>query len=137
MQTIQKANFILETLEKNKYQAYLVGGCVRDLLLSKKPLDYDITTNARPDDVEKLFEKTVPTGKEFGTVTVILDHIGYETTTYRLETEYTDGRRPKAIQFADDLLEDLSRRDFTINALVMDAQGDVFDYFKGKRRSRR
>jgi len=132
MQTIQKANLILETLEKNKYQAYLVGGCVRDLLLSKKPLDYDITTNARPDDVETLFEKTVPTGKEFGTVTVILDHIGYETTTYRLETEYTDGRRPKAIQFADDLLEDLSRRDFTINALVMDAQGDVFDYFKGK-----
>jgi len=131
MQSYENALSILNILEVNGYESFLVGGCVRDMLLSKKPLDYDITTNALPEVIEALFDKTVPTGKNFGTITVIIDHVGYETTTYRLETEYTDGRRPKSISYATQLVDDLSRRDFTINAIAMDLNGKTYDYFVG------
>lgn len=132
MQSYENALSILKVLDQNKYESFLVGGCVRDMLLSKKPLDYDITTNALPEVIEALFDRTVPTGKDFGTITVIIDHVGYETTTYRLETEYTDGRRPKSISYATQLVDDLSRRDFTINAIAMDLNGNTYDYFGGK-----
>lgn len=131
MQSYENALSILKVLDKNKYEAFLVGGCVRDKLLSKTPLDYDITTNAVPNEIENLFPRTVPTGKDFGTITIIINHVGYETTTYRLETEYTDGRRPKSISYATNLIDDLSRRDFTINAIAMDLNGNTYDYFNG------
>jgi len=123
---------IMQTLLSNYYDAYLVGGAVRDMLLGKEPHDYDLATDATPDEVESLFDKTIPTGKEYGTITVMVDGEGFEITTYRLESDY-DGRRPKAVKFAKTLKEDLSRRDFTINSLAMDIYGNIVDYFDGQR----
>ena len=122
---------ILEKLNNNGYDGYIVGGAVRDSLLGRKPKDWDITTNALPKVVESLFEYTIPTGKEYGTITVMLHREPYEITTYRLESDY-DGRRPKAVKFAETLKEDLSRRDFTINAMAMSLDGEITDYFNGK-----
>ena len=121
---------IMQALLNNNYEAYMVGGCVRDMLLHREPKDYDLTTNAHPDVVESLFEKTIPTGKEYGTITVMMDGEGYEITTYRLECDY-DGRRPKAVKFAKTLEEDLSRRDFTINAMACDIDGNIVDPYNG------
>ncbi|CAH0417771.1 CCA tRNA nucleotidyltransferase [Periweissella ghanensis] len=122
---------ILETITNAGFEAYFVGGSVRDMLLGKAIHDVDIATSAYPSEIKALFNKTVDTGIEHGTV-MILDHgNGYETTTFRTETGYTDFRRPDSVSFVRDLAEDLKRRDFTINALAMRANGEIVDLFNG------
>lgn len=122
---------ILRTLNDKGYQAYFVGGCVRDFLMHKAPKDIDICTNALPEQVMACFEKTIPTGIDYGTVTVIQEGESYEVTTFRAESDY-DGRRPKVVSFSKDLREDLSRRDFTINAMAMTLEGEIMDPFGGQ-----
>lgn len=131
MQNISDAKSIIKKLKDNAYEAYLVGGCVRDYLQGMSPKDFDITTSARPESVESIFHKTIPTGKEYGTISVIVNSEAYEVTSYRLESEYTDNRRPKAVRFSDNLIDDLMRRDFTINAIAMDTEDNIIDYFGG------
>lgn len=122
---------ILATIEAGGYEAYFVGGSVRDTLLGKPIHDVDIATSAYPDEVKALFDRTVDTGIEHGTV-MILDHgQGYETTTFRTESTYTDYRRPDEVTFVRSLEEDLKRRDFTVNALAMKADGTIIDLFYG------
>ncbi|MCW0952973.1 CCA tRNA nucleotidyltransferase [Weissella ceti] len=122
---------ILATIEAGGYEAYFVGGSVRDTLLGKPIHDVDIATSAYPDEVKALFDRTVDTGIEHGTV-MILDHgQGYETTTFRTESTYTDYRRPDEVTFVRSLEEDLKRRDFTVNALAMKADGTIIDLFDG------
>ncbi len=123
---------ILHKLLLKGFQAYFVGGCVRDTLLGREPKDIDIATDALPDQVEALFEKTIPTGKDYGTITVMEDGEAFEVTTFRLESDY-DGRRPKTVAFAKELKDDLQRRDFTINAMAMNLEGHVIDYFDGAK----
>lgn len=127
----ENGRFILKTLNVASFEAYFVGGYVRDYLLGNPGNDIDITTNARPDALANLFEKVIPTGRAFGTMTVLVDSIPYEVTTYRKETIYDNHRHPKEIRFADTLIEDLKRRDFTINQLTMDYDGHVEDHFNG------
>lgn len=127
----QAAKPILETIEAAGYEAYFVGGCVRDTILGKPLHDVDIATSAFPAEVKQLFKRTVDTGIEHGTV-MILDHgNGYETTTFRTESGYQDFRRPDQVTFVRSLQDDLKRRDFTINALAMTANGKVIDLFDG------
>lgn len=122
---------IIETIEDAGYEAYFVGGSVRDTLLGLPIHDVDIATSAYPQEIKGLFNRTVDTGIEHGTV-MILDHgNGYETTTFRTESGYQDYRRPDAVTFVRSLHEDLKRRDFTINALAMTIDGQVIDYFDG------
>ncbi len=121
----------LNTLKSNGFDAYFVGGCVRDALLGRKFDDVDITTNALPDDIITIFDHTVPTGIKHGTVTVIIDGKCIEVTTYRTEAGYTDSRHPDSVRFVSDLSEDLSRRDFTINALAFDPSSGLVDIFDG------
>jgi len=111
---------IIKTLHEGGYQAFLVGGCVRDSLLNLPVVEWDITTAARPEVVSRLFPKVVPTGIEYGTVTVLLDGQTFEVTTFRADENYVDGRHPSNVVFTDDIHQDLSRRDFTINALAYD-----------------
>lgn len=132
MQNIKDAKSIIKKLNINGYEAYLVGGCVRDYLLNKTPNDFDIATSALPYEVEDVFVHTIPTGKAYGTISVKAGSEYYEVTTYRLESEYTDSRRPETIRFSTDLKEDLMRRDFTINALAMDLSGNIIDYYGGR-----
>ncbi|MFW6298750.1 MAG: CCA tRNA nucleotidyltransferase [Bacillota bacterium] len=127
----ENGRFILKTLNDASFEAYFVGGYVRDYLLNNPGNDIDITTNARPDDIAEYFQKVIPTGKAFGTMTVLIGNIPYEVTTYRKETVYDNHRHPKEIRFADTLIEDLKRRDFTINQLTMDKDGNVDDHFDG------
>ena len=114
------------------FEAYPVGGCVRDLLLGRVPGDWDVTTNALPEQVINLFERVVPTGVKHGTVTVILENETVEVTTFRGETGYSDGRHPDAVRFDAALEEDLARRDFTINAMALASDGSVIDRFGGQ-----
>ena len=123
---------VMERLEKAGFQAYLVGGSVRDMLLGRMPKDYDIATDATPDQVKPLFPKVIPTGEKYGTVTV-LNEIPIEVTTFRRDGRYLDGRRPESVDFSDSLEEDVQRRDFTINALAMTREGRVIDYVDGLR----
>lgn len=123
--------FIISTFYNNNYEAFIVGGCVRDCLLGKIPNDYDITTSATPDIIEKLFIKTIPTGIEHGTVTVVLENENFEVTTYRTEGNYLNNRRPGYVSFVSNIKEDLSRRDFTINALAYNNKEGLIDYFNG------
>lgn len=109
----------------------MVGGCVRDSLLGLKPKDFDITTSALPEITENLFTKTIPTGIKHGTVTVVIDKENFEVTTYRTEGNYIDNRRPEKVEFVKDLKEDLSRRDFTINAFAYNDKEGLIDYFNG------
>lgn len=127
----KNVQFILDTLMNHGYEAYVVGGCVRDAILGKKPSDWDITTSAKPTDIKKIFYKTIDTGIEHGTVTVMLDHIGYEVTTYRIDGEYKDGRHPTSVEFTGNLIEDLKRRDFTINAMAYNHIHGIVDAFDG------
>lgn len=115
------------------YEAYPVGGCVRDLLLGRTPGDWDVTTSARPEEVMDLFEHTVPTGIKHGTVTVLTGDGGVEVTTFRTESGYADGRHPDAVTFGGDLEGDLSRRDFTVNAMALGPDGAVIDPFGGQK----
>ena len=114
-------------------EAYPVGGCVRDLLLGRAPGDWDVTTSAQPEEVMALFDRTVPTGIKHGTVTVLTEDGGVEVTTFRAESGYADGRHPDAVTFGGDLAGDLSRRDFTINAMALGPDGAVIDPFGGRR----
>lgn len=122
---------IIHKLEQAGYKAYFVGGCVRDIFLNKKPDDIDIATSAKPDEIENIFDKTIPTGKKFGTITVVMDNKAYEVTTFRTDGKYNDCRRPDEVTFTSDIQEDLSRRDFTINAMAIDKEGNVIDPFGG------
>lgn len=122
---------IIEIIEKAGYEAYAVGGCVRDSLLLRNPNDWDITTSAKPEKVKELFKKTIDTGIEHGTVTVMMHHVGYEVTTYRIDGEYEDARHPKNVTFTSNLIEDLKRRDFTINAMAYNDRSGIVDVFDG------
>lgn len=126
-----KVKFIIDTFYENNYEAFMVGGCIRDSLLSKEPKDYDIATSALPNITESLFEKTIPTGIKHGTITVLLDKEPFEVTTYRIEGEYKDNRRPDEISFVTNIKDDLSRRDFTINAFAYNSKEGLKDYFNG------
>lgn len=126
-----KVNYIINNLENNGYEAYAVGGCVRDTVLNRIPHDWDVTTSALPVAVKKIFKKTVDTGIIHGTVTVIIDKEGYEVTTYRIDGEYEDGRHPKLVEFTRNIIEDLKRRDFTINAMAYNDRGGFVDEFGG------
>lgn len=123
--------WILNTLRAHGYEAFAVGGCVRDTMLGRTPGDWDITTSARPEQVKAVFRHTVDTGLQHGTVTVLKDHTGYEVTTYRIDGEYEDGRHPKSVEFTAELREDLRRRDFTINAMAYSHETGVVDLFGG------
>lgn len=122
---------IIEIIEKAGYEAYAVGGCVRDSLLMRNPNDWDITTSAKPEKVKELFKKTIDTGIEHGTVTIMMHHVGYEVTTYRIDGEYEDARHPKNVTFTSNLIEDLKRRDFTINAMAYNDRSGIVDAFDG------
>ncbi|MFC4768961.1 CCA tRNA nucleotidyltransferase [Effusibacillus consociatus] len=123
---------VLYQLEQAGFQAYLVGGCVRDMLLGNSPDDYDVATNALPSEVQELFPRTVPTGIRHGTVTVLMGDERIEVTTFRTEGEYADSRRPASVKYVSTLEVDLSRRDFTINAMAMDRHGRIIDPFEGR-----
>lgn len=131
MQLPEQVKFIISELNKNGYEGYIVGGCVRDYLMGIPPHDYDITTSALPEEVKAIFPHTVDTGIEHGTVTVIIDKIGYELTTYRIDGEYKDNRHPEQVIFTDKLAGDLSRRDFTVNAIAYNDQRGYVDMFGG------
>ena len=125
------AKLILDTIHKAGFEAYIVGGCVRDAVLGKEPSDWDITTNALPGDVKKLFRRTIDTGIEHGTVTVMFGKEGYEVTTYRIDGKYEDSRHPSEVTFTRDLVEDMRRRDFTINAMAYNDEEGLVDHFGG------
>lgn len=129
----QEALVIINRLEVAGYEAYVVGGCVRDLLMGREPNDWDITTSAKPEEVKEVFEKTYDTGIEHGTVTVILDTEHYEVTTYRIEGEYKDFRRPDHVRFVEDIALDLSRRDFTMNAIAYHPDRGFVDPYNGMK----
>ncbi|NFS08040.1 HD domain-containing protein [Clostridium botulinum] len=127
--------YIINTLQENGYEAYIVGGAVRDSLLERKVNDWDITTSANPQEVVNIFEnlgyKIIPTGLKHGTVTILISSIGYEVTTFRVDGEYEDNRHPKEVKFTSNLREDLKRRDLTINAMAYNDRIGLVDYFHG------
>lgn len=127
----EKVKLIIKTLQENGFEAYAVGGCVRDALLGRTPHDWDVTTSALPQEVKKLFRRTVDTGILHGTVTVLLDKEGFEVTTYRVDGAYEDARHPKEVSFTASLAEDLKRRDFTINAMAYNDTDGLVDLFDG------
>ena len=131
IQLPEKVNTIIQTLQEHGYEAYAVGGCVRDSLLGREPGDWDITTSASPDETKKLFARTVDTGIEHGTVTVLLGKEGFEVTTYRIDGKYEDSRHPTEVIFTRNLREDLLRRDFTINARAYNDTEGIVDIFGG------
>ena len=126
-----KAQYIIDTITAAGYEAYVVGGCVRDSVLGREPQDWDITTSAKPEQVKELFSRTVDTGLKHGTVTVILERESFEVTTYRIDGEYEDSRHPKEVRFTPDLEEDLKRRDFTVNAMAYNDDRGLVDIFGG------
>lgn len=137
----KNVKYIIDTLSKGGFEAFAVGGCVRDTLLGRTPGDWDITTNAKPGDMKGLFRHTVDTGIEHGTVTVLIypDNTRgvspdtYEVTTYRIDGNYSDGRHPDSVAFTDDLREDLRRRDFTINAMAYNDTVGIADLYEGQK----
>ena len=114
----EQSKWIIEQLENYGHKAFFVGGSVRDFLMNKAISDVDITTSALPDEVESIFDKTLPIGKEHGTIMVISNEQQFEVTTFRKDGDYVDHRRPTSVQFVTDLYEDVARRDFTMNALA-------------------
>lgn len=129
----RKVVLIIKNLQRHGYNAYAVGGCVRDSILNRKPEDWDITTSAKPEQVKRIFRRTVDTGIEHGTVTVLIGKDGFEVTTYRVDGLYEDGRHPKEVTFTSRLEEDLKRRDFTINAMAYNDDERLVDAFGGMR----
>jgi len=127
----KKVGFIIDTLTQAGYEAYAVGGCIRDSMMGRIPKDWDITTSAKPPEVKAVFPKTINTGEKHGTVTVMVGREGFEVTTYRIDGEYEDSRHPKEVTFTPDLLEDLKRRDFTINAMAYNETAGLVDAFDG------
>ena len=126
----EKVKYVLQTISDAGFEAYVVGGCVRDSFLGREPGDWDITTSAKPEEVKALFRRTIDTGIQHGTVTVMLDKEGFEVTTYRIDGKYEDGRHPKEVTFTPNLEEDLKRRDFTINAMAYNEQEGLVDLFE-------
>jgi len=124
---------ILEKFNEAGYEAYFVGGCVRDYLLNDDFSDIDITTNALPDEVKQIFRKSIDTGIQHGTVTILINGDSFEVTTFRTEDDYIDHRTPEKVEFVSDLKEDLDRRDFTINAMALDSKGKLYDYHCGEK----
>lgn len=131
IQIPEKVNKIIHTLQEHGYEAYAVGGCVRDSFLGREPMDWDITTSAMPEETKALFPHTFDTGIEHGTITVLLDHEGFEVTTYRVDGKYEDSRHPTEVTFVRNLEEDLLRRDFTINAMAYNEKDGLVDLFGG------
>ena len=129
----EEVKVILHTLQGAGCEAYAVGGCIRDSLLGRTPDDWDITTSARPEETKALFGKTIDTGIQHGTVTVMRHGRGYEVTTYRVDGEYEDGRHPKEVTFTASLEEDLKRRDFTVNAMAYNEEDGLVDLFGGRQ----
>ena len=123
--------WIIGKIREHGFEAFAVGGCVRDTLLGREPGDWDITTSAKPEEVKGIFGKTVDTGLQHGTVTIIKNRNGYEVTTYRIDGEYHDGRHPESVEFTSNLKEDLKRRDFTINAMAYSHETEIVDEFGG------
>lgn len=128
-----KVKYIIDTLNNNGFEGYVVGGCVRDSIIKKQPNDWDITTSALPEEMKALFEKTIDTGIQHGTVTIMLDNEPFEVTTYRIDGEYEDCRRPKEVFFTKDIVKDLERRDFTINAMAYHPNEGLLDPFGGEK----
>ncbi len=126
-----KVKNIIETIQAAGYEAYAVGGCVRDSILGREPDDWDITTSANPLQIKNLFRRTIDTGIQHGTVTVMLGEEGFEVTTYRIDGDYVDGRHPREVTFTANLTDDLKRRDFTINAMAYNDQDGLIDVFCG------
>ncbi len=133
IQLPEKVKFIIDTITEAGYEAYAVGGCIRDSILGREPNDWDITTSAQPEQVKALFHRTIDTGLVHGTVTVMLDKEGFEVTTYRIDGEYEDSRHPKEVTFTSNLVEDLKRRDFTINAFAYNDETGLVDAFDGMK----
>lgn len=129
----RKVIMIINNLQLHGYEAFAVGGCVRDSILCRKPEDWDITTSARPEEIKRLFRRTVDTGIEHGTVTVMIGREGFEVTTYRVDGLYEDSRHPKDVTFTTSLEEDLRRRDFTINAMAYNDEVRLVDVFGGMK----
>lgn len=125
---------IISKMESNGFQCYTVGGCVRDMILGLTPKDYDLTTNAKPDEIISIFKdyKIIDAGIKHGTVAVIIDNEVYEITTYRIDGDYEEYRHPKNVEFTTSLKEDLARRDFTVNAMAYNPSEGVIDYFNGQ-----
>lgn len=128
----EDVTFLLRTLTQNGYEAYIVGGCVRDSILGRQPQDWDITTSALPEETKSLFPHTFDTGIQHGTITVVRNKVNYEITTYRVDGEYHDGRHPDSVRFTPNLREDLLRRDFTMNAIAYHPEEGFQDPFSGR-----
>ena len=122
-----EVEYVLTKLEKKGFEAFVVGGCVRDSLIGRKPSDWDVTTNALPAEIKTLFDKTIDTGIKHGTITILIGKMAIEATTYRVDGNYEDNRRPSEVRFSNSLIEDLSRRDFTINAIAYNPGKGLFD----------
>lgn len=127
----KKVTYIIAEIEKAGFEAFAVGGCVRDTILDREPDDWDITTSAKPEEIKRIFPITIDTGIAHGTVTVLIEKEGFEVTTYRIDGEYEDSRHPKEVQFTSSLVEDLKRRDFTINAMAYNEKTGIVDEFGG------
>ncbi len=127
----RKVEDIIDRIQAAGHEAYVVGGCVRDSVLGKEPDDWDITTSAKPEEIKKLFDRTIDTGIQHGTVTVMLGKEGFEVTTYRIDGKYEDSRHPKDVTFTINLKEDLRRRDFTINAMAYNPKDGLIDLYEG------
>ena len=132
MKDLDNAIEVLKILNNNNYDAFIVGGFVRDYLLNIKSNDIDLTGSAKPEEVSKLF-KTIPTGIKFGTVLIIFNDSKFEHTTFRFDGKYNDSRHPSDINFSNNVIDDIKRRDFTINALLMDSNKNIIDYIDGKK----
>lgn len=129
--TPKDVKYIIDKFYENNNKAFMVGGCVRDIILKTIPKDYDITTSALPDETISLFKKTIPTGLQHGTITVLINKESYEVTTFRTDGDYKDNRRPDSVLFVSNIVEDLSRRDFTINSLAYNHYEGLIDCFNG------
>ncbi len=132
MNLTEDVHYILNTLNNSGFESFVVGGCVRDYLMGNTPKDFDITTSAKPDHIKNLFNKTIDTGIEHGTVTVVLNKKNYEVTTFRIDGEYTNNRSPVEVVFTTDIVKDLKRRDFNMNAIAYNKSSGFVDPFNGR-----
>src|SRR5271167_1778718 len=123
---------VMHRLENKGFEAFLVGGCVRDRILNRQSKDFDVTTDATPDQVRAIFTHTIPVGAKFGVVVVVMDDVQVEVATYRADGAYSDGRRPDNVTYSRSAKEDVVRRDFTMNGLLMNSNGDITDYVGGQ-----
>ncbi len=127
-----EVEFIINKIHLSNFEAFVVGGCVRDSILLKTPKDWDICTSAKPEQIKKIFEKTIDTGIKHGTVTVLVNKIPFEITTYRIDGEYINNRRPNKVEFTASIKEDLSRRDFTVNSMAYNKKEGLIDFYSGQ-----